>query len=132
MSDRFVRVAIDGLRHLVRVSDVEEIVSLRALTHVERGRSRFRGMANLRGELLPVFDLTSPTARLSPSRFVLVARSTEGPVGLIVDEVHDVIVVDHDSLAHRPIGAGRTATVARVEDEVLSVLEVSHAIDDEQ
>lgn len=129
MSDQFVVVTADKRRQLVRASDIQEIVSLMALTPMNGQSENCRGMANLRGEIIPVFDLDGASVPLSPSRFILVTRLATGPVGLIVDEIHDVITVGDNHLARRPIGGGRTTLVARVEDDLLAILEPADAID---
>lgn len=129
MSDQFVVVTADKRRQLVRASDIQEIVSLMALTPMSGQSGNCRGMANLRGEVIPVFDLDGPFVPLSPSRFILVTRLSTGPVGLIVDEIHDVITVGGDRLARRPVGGGRTTLVARVEDDLLAILEPADALD---
>lgn len=128
MSDQFVVVTADRRRQLVRASDIQEIVSLMALTPMRGQGGSCRGMANLRGEIIPVFDLDGASVPLSPSRFILVTRLSTGPVGLIVDEIHDVVRVPEDHLAHRPMGGGRMALVARVEDDLLAVLEPTDVI----
>lgn len=82
-----------------------------------------RGMANLRGSLVPVFDSTGPDAPLSPSRFILVLRSTTGMVGIIVDEVHEVIGLPEEELVQRPVGMGRLRKMALLGEDAVSVLE---------
>lgn len=129
MSAQFVVVTADKRRHLVRASDIQEIVSVMALSPVGRESGSCRGMANLRGEVIPVFDLDGPAAPLAPSRFILVTRLPTGPVGLIVDEIHDVITVAPDHLVRRPVGGGQTAVVARLEGDLLPVLEPLDAVE---
>jgi purine-binding chemotaxis protein CheW len=128
MTDYVVVVTERG-RQLVRVTHIQEIVSLMALTHVDGLRGNCRGMANLRGEIIPVFDLDGPQVPLSPARFILVIRLAAGPVGLIVNEIQDVVAIADELLAQRPTGGGRAALLATVGEEVLAVLEPQDAID---
>lgn len=122
MSEPFILVAVAQHRRLIRLGEVQEILSLMALVPVEEAAGACRGMANLRGETLPVFDASGPDALLSPSRFVLVTRVDDVPVGLIVDEVHDVLTIESDRIKLRPIGAGRVTEVISVDGELLTVL----------
>lgn len=122
MSESFILVGVAQRRRLVRLSEVQEILSLMALVPVEGAAGSCRGMANLRGETLPVFDSGGPSAVLSPSRFVLVSRVDDTPIGLIVDEVHDVLTVESDRIKLRPIGAGRVTEVVSLDGELLTVL----------
>jgi twitching motility protein PilI len=80
-------------RFVMARDEVREVLMLPpALTRVPGAKAWIRGLANVRGHLLPVADLrnylgageaaTERTAR------VLVANSTEYPIGLVVDEVY--------------------------------------------
>jgi purine-binding chemotaxis protein CheW len=126
-----VNVTVDGRSWLVRLGDIREIVSLMALAEPPGRAGLCRGVANLRGEMIPVFDLGGAEAKLAPSRVILVARAGADIVGLIVDDVHNVVDVSDEDLAVRPVGGGRFATMVRVDDEILSVMEIEDALRDE-
>jgi twitching motility protein PilI len=79
-------------RYLLARDEVREVMMMPAsVTRVPGTRDWVAGLANLRGQLLPVFDLRSflgaGSSRSSRSARVLVASGTETPVGIIVDEV---------------------------------------------
>jgi twitching motility protein PilI len=81
-----------GERHFVSsIAEVNEILTLPTLTPVPGAKSWLLGIANVRGNLVPVIDLRdfigggrSPSA---DSTRVLVVRQHGGSVGLLVDEV---------------------------------------------
>lgn len=123
MTQRFVLVTTDGRRRLVPLDRVSEILAMMALEEVEGGARSCRGLANLRGEIIPVFDASGSDARLAPSRLILVSQAGSEPMGVIVDEVHDVLELSRDRLATRTLGEGRRLTVARLEEELVPVLE---------
>lgn len=80
-------------RFVVARDEVREVLMLPpALTRVPGARSWVRGLANVRGHLLPVADLRGflGAGAITGERAarVLVANSTEFPVGLVVDEVY--------------------------------------------
>lgn len=131
ISHQFVMVTVAERQRLIRLTDIREIVSLMALAEVEGRRDRCRGMANLRGEMIPVFDLSGPDTPLSPTRMIVVAHAFGDTVGLLVDDVHDVVAVPEDRVALRPVGGGRAATVVRLGDEIFSVMEVADAVRDD-
>jgi twitching motility protein PilI len=79
-------------RYLVARDEVREVMMLPAnVTRVPGTREWVAGLANLRGQLLPVFDLRAylgaGASRGSRTARVLVANHTDMPVGVIVDEV---------------------------------------------
>ncbi|MBK9264821.1 MAG: chemotaxis protein CheW [Polyangiaceae bacterium] len=124
MSQHFVMVKIQDRKRIMRLSDIREVVSLMALSPIEGARGgTCRGVANIRGEMIPIFDLAGADARLSPSRVVVIARLGVEHVGLLVDDVTDVIDLSDEHVAVRNIGGGRTSTIVRMDDEVMTVME---------
>jgi len=129
MSQYFVLLKIHDRTRLMRLSDIREVVSLMALTTIdgERGGT-CRGVANLRGEMIPVFDMTDADAPLSPTRVIVVARLGTEHVGLLVDDVADVVGIADDHVAVRNVGGGRTSTIVRMDDVIMTVMEPADAI----
>jgi purine-binding chemotaxis protein CheW len=123
MNQRLVRVSAGSQRWLVRVEDLREVVPMMALAPVAGQGGSCRGVLNLRGEPVPVFDGEGPGAPLSPARLILVLRERGGLVGFIVDEVHEVVLVPEERLAPRPVGGGQTRRMALLGEELLTVLE---------
>ena len=124
----FVLVISARRRKLVRASAIQEIVSLMALTPIDGAPGSCRGLANLRGETIPVFDPEGRDALLSPSRFILVARVDGAPVGLLVDDVHEVVVVPRDWLAAVPIGGGASVEAVRLGEDLVTVLDPADVV----
>jgi twitching motility protein PilI len=80
-------------RFVVPRHEVREVLMLPAeLTRVPGAKPWIRGLANVRGHLLPVADLREflGGGSVGPTRSarVLVANNAEFPVGLVVDEVY--------------------------------------------
>ncbi|MBZ0223762.1 MAG: purine-binding chemotaxis protein CheW [Dokdonella sp.] len=81
-----------GDRHFVSpIGEVNEILTLTPLTGVPGAKSWLLGIANVRGNLVPVVDLRdfilggrSPS---SDSTRILIVRQVGGSIGLLVDEV---------------------------------------------
>lgn len=129
MSQYFVIVKIDDRTRLMRLSDIREVISLMALTPIDgRQQGSCRGVANLRGEMIPVFDLAGADAPLLPSRVIVVTRLGMEHVGLLVDDVTDVIGIAEDHVAIRNVGGGRTSTMVRMNEVIMTVMEPIDAI----
>jgi len=79
-------------RYLVARNQVREVMMMpAAITRVPGTREWVAGLANLRGQLLPVFDLRTflgaGNSRGARSARLLVVNSSDMPLGIIVDEV---------------------------------------------
>lgn len=94
------------------IADAREIIPLRPMTRLPGAPAFVRGLINMRGTIVTVLDLG---ARLDPSRgpttdgSILLVRHRERLVGLIVDEVADVRVLDIDGDGDAGVGAGAGA-----------------------
>ncbi len=87
-----VALRMAGELFLAAREETREVLSLpTALTRVPGAKAWIRGLANVRGQLLPVIDLRqflgSGVAPVTRNTRVLVANHREIPAGLLVDEV---------------------------------------------
>jgi purine-binding chemotaxis protein CheW len=79
------------------ITEAQEIIPLRPMTRLPGAPPYVRGLINMRGIIVTVLDLGQ---RLDPSRApiergsIVLVRHHEGYVGLVVDEVADVRVLD--------------------------------------
>jgi twitching motility protein PilI len=81
-----------GARHFVSViADVNEILTPPLLTQVPGTRRWLLGVANVRGNLVPIIDLRDfvegERSVMTEASRVLVVRQHAGSVGLLIDEV---------------------------------------------
>lgn len=82
------------------IDSVDEILPLLHISALAGAPGGVLGMADVRNRVIPIFDLhwkfgiPRPAAD-AQTRLVLV-ESTEGPVGLLVDEVREVLSVNRD------------------------------------
>jgi twitching motility protein PilI len=81
-----------GANYLVSsLAEVNEILAYPVNTQVPGTRSWLLGVANVRGNLVPVIDLnqflSGEASRLTDTSRVLLVRQQGGSVGLLVDEV---------------------------------------------
>jgi twitching motility protein PilI len=98
-------------RFVVGREEIREVLMLpSALTRVPGAKAWVRGLANVRGHLLPIADLRgflgggdAPPDRAAR---VLGVNSTEFPVGLLVDEVRQVVRLTEDDMELAATGLG--------------------------
>ncbi len=87
-----IAVRMAGELFLVAREETREVLSMPAsLTRVPGAKSWIRGLANVRGQLLPIIDLRqflgSGVTPQSRNTRVIVVNHREIPAGLVVDEV---------------------------------------------
>jgi len=87
-----VRVRLGGESYAVAVENVIEVAKLGKLSPVPGAHGSVLGVRNLRGEVLPVFDLASVLGITGESlrQCLLVAEHGSLRAGFAIDEVTDV------------------------------------------
>lgn len=128
--DKLVVCALGGEEYGLPVGQVREIVRFSEPRPVASDVPWMLGVVSLRGRLLPVHDLaarlgvaTSPggeaRARPASAKLVIVEAGDE-PIGVLVDDVVEVLDVDPAQLEPVPSGDGR---IARVGDRLVLLLD---------
>ncbi len=135
----YVVFQLGGEGYALEVMRVQEVLDMQALTEVPGGPKFLLGVINLRGHVVPVYDLRMPfglTKESKPSRApcVLIVESTLGNnapqiTGLLVDRVSDVLEFSPDEVQAAPqLGLGKATPfvrgLIRHQDAFLLVLDV--------
>lgn len=103
--EKQTQLVIFRLRHEefgAEITSVLEISRMLEITHLPETPGFIEGVVNLRGQVIPVIDLArqfglEPEAKLPKTARIVVVEAGEETVGLIVDEVPEVLrVVDTD------------------------------------
>ncbi len=87
--------------------NVQEVVPLGRMTPVHHAPASISGIINLRGQIVTVVDLAEriglPPGGTPAFRHIMIVTWQEERVGLLVDEVADVVTADLDNLAPPPV-----------------------------
>ncbi|MCS7466023.1 chemotaxis protein CheW [Stieleria sp. ICT_E10.1] len=96
---------VDGLLYGIEVQNVQEVVRVQPTTRVPLAPQVVRGLMNLRGHIVSMLSLRNvlglPARASDRHEMSVIIRSSDGPVGLLVDEIGDVMRVDqadHESV----------------------------------
>ena len=126
--------------YAIQVVKVREIVKLQHITSVPETPPELKGVINLRGKVIPVVDLRlrfGLSEKEYDSRTCIIVvdlgRSAAGPVGVIVDEVSEVLTLQETAIQNMPdFGIGVETPyllgMAKVRDEVKILLDIDEAL----
>ncbi|MGC4000706.1 MAG: chemotaxis protein CheW [Anaeromyxobacter sp.] len=124
-------------RFAVEILKVQEIRPLTAITPIPNTPAHIRGVINLRGIIVPVFDLRLRfnLGRSSDSRFaiILVVTIRERIVGLIADAVPKVLTVRTEEIAPVPefgqrVDLSFVSGVLHRSQELVLLLDLEHLL----
>jgi purine-binding chemotaxis protein CheW len=129
--------ALESNEFGIDITQVREINRLVPITRVPRVPAHVEGIINLRGQLVPVVDLRTrlgmPQAAPTKSARIIVAEIGSRSIGMIVDEVREVVRIPLDQiapsegvlegLANEFIGA-----LGRVDERLIILLDVEKVL----
>ena len=101
----------------VSIERVREILKPPPITEVPRAPPPVIGVITLRGEVVALVDprrrLDLPPAAPGPRARVVVCETADGPIGLVVDSVSQVVRLPAGAIEPRPSGIGGPAPVTQ-------------------
>jgi purine-binding chemotaxis protein CheW len=126
-SHQLVVFSLGNEEYALPIGAVHEIIRFSEPRSVASEVPWIRGVIGLRGKIIPIFDLA---ARMglppsSPGKIVIVSDGS-GQVGVMVDEVEEVLTVAGDQLEDVPTADRESiAAIARIGDRLVVLLNPS-------
>lgn len=144
-----VEVASEGKQYIVvrlgmeqygiDIKYIDNIVRMTKITRIPGEQKFFKGIINLRGEIIPVmslrlkFDL-DPDEYTNSTRIIIIKLESQSAVGIIVDEVKEVVTLDESSIekansaASNEIDLQYLSGVGKHDDGLITLLNIASVI----
>ncbi|MDD6571022.1 MAG: chemotaxis protein CheW [Thermoflexaceae bacterium] len=99
---QYIVVKIGNEQYGINIKYIDNIVRMQKITRVPKTQVYYRGVINLRGEVIPVMSLRLKLA-LESDQFdnktrIIIVKMDNATIGIIVDEVREVVSLDEDSI----------------------------------
>ena len=100
---QYIVVKLDNEQYGIDISFIDNIVRLQQITRVPKAQHFFKGVINLRGEIIPVmsirrkFDLEDKEYT-NATRIIIVKPESNAKIGILVDEVREVVTLEESSI----------------------------------
>ena len=100
---QYIVVSIGNEQYGIDIQYIDNIVRMQRITRVPKAQHYFKGVINLRGEIIPVMSLRlrfnlEPDEYTNATRIIILKLESQYPVGVIVDEVKEVINLGSDNI----------------------------------
>ncbi len=137
---KYLSFALGREEYAIRVLKVREIVKLQHITSVPDTPQEVRGVINLRGKVIPVIDLRLKFAMADAEYgqrtciiVVEIGSAQHGPMGIIVDEVSEVLTLTESDIQQTPDFGNGVETpfllgLAKVKDAVKILLDIDQVL----
>ena len=100
---QYISVKIGEEKFGIDIGYVDNIVRMQKITRVPKAQKYFKGIINLRGDIVPVMSARikmglDDDVYTSSTRIIILKLEEKGEIGLIVDEVCEVVTLVVDNL----------------------------------
>ena len=126
-SQQLVVFSLGAEEYALPIAAVHEIIRFTEPRSVASDAAWVRGVIGLRGKIIPIFDLAARLglAPSEPGKIVIVS-SGAGQVGVMVDEVEEVLTVVSDQLEEVPTAnSDAIEAIAKIGDRLVVLLNTS-------
>ncbi len=137
---QYISVKIGEEKFGIDIGYVDNIVRLQKITRVPKAQVYFKGIINLRGEIVPVMSARikmglEDDVYTDKSRIIILKLEDKGEIGLIVDEVCEVVTLVVDEIEKPNVDASSTKDlfingIGKNGDELISLFEISAIVDE--
>ena len=100
---QYIVVKIGSEQYGIDISYIDNIVRMQKITRVPKIQTYFKGVINLRGEIVPVMSVRKKMnldddVITNASRIIILKLEEKGTIGIIVDEVKEVVTLGEESI----------------------------------
>lgn len=137
---QYIVVRIGGEKFGIDIGFVDNIVRMQKITRVPKAQVYFKGIINLRGEIVPVMSARikmnlEDDVFTNASRIIILKMEEKGSLGLIVDEVCEVVTLATDEIEKSDNYKSNDKEmfingVGKNGDELISLLELNSIIEE--
>ncbi len=137
---QFIVVKIGSEQYGIDISYVDNIVRMQKITRVPKVQPYFKGIINLRGEIVPVMSIRTkmdlePDEFTDVTRIIILKLEEHGVLGIVVDEVKEVVTLAPDEIEKVSYDAKNSKSnfingVGKNGEELISLFDTNSIIDE--
>jgi len=140
LTGRFMTFTIEQETYGIEIRYVTEIVGIQQSTELPESPGYIKGIINLRGKIIPVMDVrlrfSKPQKEYDDRTCIIVADFSGMSVGLIVDSVSEVIMLENENIIEMQSGVGINnrfvKNVGKIGGDVILLLDCSNLLTGEE
>ncbi|SFR95947.1 chemotaxis protein CheW [Anaeromicropila populeti] len=98
---QYIVVGLGTEQYGIDIQFIDNIVRMQRITRVPKAQSYFKGVINLRGEIIPVMSMRlkfglAADEYTNATRIIIIKLEPQSAIGIIVDEVKEVVMLSED------------------------------------
>ena len=129
-SKQYIVVMVGSEQYGIDIGYIDNIVRMQSITRVPKVQPYFKGVMNLRGEVVPVMSLRLKMGLpedefTNASRIIILKIDELGALGIIVDEVKEVVILSDDDIEKGSNHGEFINGIGKHGDELISLFEIN-------
>mgnify|MGYP005952236729 FL=1 len=131
---QYIVVRIGNEQYGINIKYIDNIVRNQKITRVPKTQTYYKGVINLRGEIIPVMSIRLKLG-LEDDEFtdktrIIIVKIEGATIGVIVDQVKEVVTLDEESTekitrtANDDAAAGYISGIGKSKGELISLLDI--------
>lgn len=135
---QFIVIKLGDEQYGINIKYIDNIVRMPHITRVPEVDPYFKGVINLRGEVVPVMSIRIKMGLpedefTKSSRIIIIKLDTQGYIGIIVDEVKEVVTLDASQIEKvsydsKDEKGNFISGVGKCEDGLISLLDLNMVV----
>ena len=136
---QFIVFKLDAQLFGIDIQNVQIIEKIKPIMRVPKAPNCVKGVMNLRGEIIPVVNLREqfelPQLDYTDKTRIIIVKLEDAMVGIIVDEVKEVIEIAQEQIEAVQNIQGKMKTnhilgVGKVDENIVTLLNLSNIIEE--
>ena len=135
LSDIYEKYGVD-------IGYIDNIVRMQKITRVPKAQVYFKGIINLRGEIVPVMSIRikmglDEDVITNASRIIILKLEEKGSLGVLVDQVCEVVTLSQDQIETNNINSSHVKDsfingIGKNGDQLISLFEINSFVDEKE
>lgn len=138
---QYIVAKLGSEQYGIDIAYVDNIVRMQKITRVPKTQPYFLGVINLRGEIIPVMSMRDKLEMeegeiTGSTRIIIIKPEQNASLGLLVDEVREVVTLSEEDVEKVTYDNGREDTniyvtgVGKYKNTLISLINISGIISD--
>ena len=131
---QYIVVKIGNEQYGINIKYIDNIVRNQKITRVPKTQTYYKGVINLRGEIIPVMSIRLKLG-LEDDEFtdktrIIIVKIEGATIGVIVDQVREVVTLDDDNTekitrtSRDDAASGYISSIGKSKGELISLLDI--------
>ena len=136
---QYIVVKIGNEQYGINIQYIDNIVRNQRITRVPKAQSYYKGVINLRGEIIHVMSIRLKLGleddNYTDKTRIIIIKVDGATIGVIVDQVKEVVTLESTDIetvarSGSVVGSGYISAIGKSNDELISLLDIVALIEE--